>query len=210
MKKFHRHITASILTALYLLIALTPLSPLLLKSAHIAHAVTGECSGDCEIDGCSLENRANHTCCCWQKKQKQAGLPQKHSTDSCCAPASPPLQSASTGGCCTPPKPVVTASCCAPPAVSQHDNHDNQEQTTTMSEPAHDTTGQTVFKCGSPCGKGKVLALVKLSTDEIIPYHYVAAVSPANVSTHAALSPPPLSSRTIEPPKPPPKLSLVS
>jgi hypothetical protein len=61
---------AVILLVIYSLITVSPLAPLTLKSPKAAHAVTGECSGNCDICGCSAERRANHTCCCWQKKLK--------------------------------------------------------------------------------------------------------------------------------------------
>ena len=71
MKKSSRSITALALTAIYLLITLSPLAPLALHSPRLAHAITGECAGDCGICGCSLERSADHTCCCWIKKKLQ-------------------------------------------------------------------------------------------------------------------------------------------
>ena len=71
MKKSSRSIVALVLTAIYLLITMSPLAPLALRSPPLAHAVTGECVGDCDICGCSPEMRASHTCCCWQKKKQQ-------------------------------------------------------------------------------------------------------------------------------------------
>ncbi len=207
MKKLHRHITAYTLTLLYILITLTPLSPLALKSARIAHAVTGECSGDCDIDGCSLESRANHTCCCWQKKLKQAGLSKNPSTGSRCVPPAV-AATASAGRCCAPPVPVTTTNCCTPPAA--HEEHHDHNQTAKQVKSADGTTGQTVFKCGTPCGSRKVLALIKLSTDEIIPFYFAAELATTTVATIAALSPPPLTSRSIEPPEPPPRLEIIS
>jgi len=71
VKKFRRSIIAGILTAIYFAISVSSLAPLALGSASAAHATAGECSGNCEIDGCSPESRAAHTCCCWQKKIKE-------------------------------------------------------------------------------------------------------------------------------------------
>lgn len=80
MKKPSRYIVAQLLTVIYLLINLSSLVPLALTSATIAHAVTGECVGNCDICGCSAERRANHTCCCCLKKQKlehdRQGVPE--------------------------------------------------------------------------------------------------------------------------------------
>ena len=80
MKKPSRYIVALLLTIVYSLIIASPLAPLALESLKIAHAVTGECSGNCDICGCSPERRANHTCCCFLKKQKhqhdRQGVPE--------------------------------------------------------------------------------------------------------------------------------------
>ena len=84
MKHFSRYITALFLTVAYLLITMSPLAPLALKSPRVAHAVTGECSGDCDICGCSPERRASHTCCCWQKKVKQEHDHEQEQLPPCC------------------------------------------------------------------------------------------------------------------------------
>jgi hypothetical protein len=78
VKKPARNILASLFTAMYLVISMSPLAPLAMRSKVVAHAVTGECSGDCDICGCSMERRANHTCCCYLKKQKEL-----HGHDEC-------------------------------------------------------------------------------------------------------------------------------
>ena len=62
---------ALVLTIVYMGITMSPLAPFAMHSKVIAHAVTGECSGDCDICGCSPERRANHTCCCALKKQRE-------------------------------------------------------------------------------------------------------------------------------------------
>ncbi|NVN93152.1 MAG: hypothetical protein HXX11_21500 [Desulfuromonadales bacterium] len=63
MKQPHRSITAVLMTVIYVLITFSPLAPLAMFSKGVAHAVTGQCSGDCDICGCSAERRASHTCC---------------------------------------------------------------------------------------------------------------------------------------------------
>ena len=68
----YRGFVAAVLLAVYLMISLSPLSSLALHSKSFAHAVTGECSGDCDICGCSPENRAAKTCCCSKKRTQQA------------------------------------------------------------------------------------------------------------------------------------------
>ncbi|GAB4295906.1 MAG: hypothetical protein Fur0034_04770 [Desulfuromonadia bacterium] len=84
MVRSRRKISAGFLLTAYLLVILSTLAPLSLLSRHVAHAVTGECTGSCEIDGCSLEARRNHTCCCWQKKLRASRVKVVASTP--CSP----------------------------------------------------------------------------------------------------------------------------
>lgn len=86
MKLPSRSITAVLMTVIYLLITFSPLAPLAMHSKGIAHAVTGQCSGDCDICGCAPERRASHTCCCWRTKQKKDHSRQVSNTNasSCC------------------------------------------------------------------------------------------------------------------------------
>ena len=69
-RRSSRRLRAVILTTVYVLIVMSPLASLAMHSKVVTHAVTGECSGDCDICGCSPEKRANHTCCCAMKKQQ--------------------------------------------------------------------------------------------------------------------------------------------
>lgn len=73
--------------AIYLMVAISPMASAALRSKMVAHAITGECSGDCSICGCSPEARANHTCCCAKKLQAQENS-QAHKDDAdepeCC------------------------------------------------------------------------------------------------------------------------------
>jgi hypothetical protein len=72
MKISPRSIVALILAAIYMLIVMRPLAPLAMQSRDIKHpAITGQCSGDCAVCGCSPERSASHTCCCWQKKLRE-------------------------------------------------------------------------------------------------------------------------------------------
>ena len=70
VKRFPRHIIAPLLVVLYIAIAFSPLAPLAMRSATTVHSVIGECSGDCDLCGCSPESRASHTCCCRLNKLK--------------------------------------------------------------------------------------------------------------------------------------------
>jgi hypothetical protein len=79
MRKSRRHLISWLLIALYMVVVMSPLAPAAMRSAYLAHAFTGKCSGDCNICGCSLERRAARTCCCWQKKLRE----QAHQPDHC-------------------------------------------------------------------------------------------------------------------------------
>ena len=73
MRKTHRHISAFVFCVIYGLIVLSPLATqMAMRSPVIAHALTGECAGECGLCGCAPERSASQTCCCWQKKLKLA------------------------------------------------------------------------------------------------------------------------------------------
>jgi hypothetical protein len=82
MKRASLNIVALLLSVIYIMISLSPLAPLTLRSASLAHAVAGECSGNCDICGCSAERRASRTCCCWIKKLKHEHAKKK--VPDCC------------------------------------------------------------------------------------------------------------------------------
>lgn len=87
-----RSLIAVALSVIYLMITMSPLASLAMHSKIVAHAVTGECSGDCNICGCSLESRANRTCCCSKKRQQQALQHEDEQcrTPDCCDKKTPP------------------------------------------------------------------------------------------------------------------------
>ena len=82
MHVISRQMIASSLIAIFIVVLLGPLLPLTMQSAIIAHAITGECTGDCDSCGCSLERRASRTCCCWQKKKMRQSMHNEKNT--CC------------------------------------------------------------------------------------------------------------------------------
>jgi hypothetical protein len=84
MKLFTRKRIALLLTVIYTLIIVIPLAPLAMRSATIAHAVTGECVGDCAICGCAPEQSANRTCCCWKKRQQASHEHEDGQVADCC------------------------------------------------------------------------------------------------------------------------------
>lgn len=76
VKNFHRNIIAKILITICIVITIIPLAPLAMRSITMEHPASAECSGDCDVCGCSPGSRVSRTCCCWQKKlknHKQAG-----------------------------------------------------------------------------------------------------------------------------------------
>jgi hypothetical protein len=79
-----RSIIAATMMVLYLFISLSPLLAPALRSKAVLHALTGECSGDCDICDCSAESRATQTCCCSMKKQQQARAHLNDGIPDCC------------------------------------------------------------------------------------------------------------------------------
>ena len=80
------NIIALSLTLIYLIILLSPLISLATNSKNGAFATTRECTGDCNLCGCSLESRASNTCCCSKKRQQRNRLYEedKGGTSGCC------------------------------------------------------------------------------------------------------------------------------
>jgi len=139
---------------------MSPLAPLALHSPMIAHALTGECAGDCSRCACSVERSANHTCCCWQKKQ-----------------------------------------------LLQHDE-DQEQSDCCMKNKATEKPAATVSSL--PCSSSKTMMLMGVLQSDVLPYRFnqenlvlleVALVAP---------NPDFLTSRTGDPPDPPPKINSIS
>lgn len=85
VKRSIRHIIAAGMTALYLAIVFSPLAPFATHSTDASPLAIRECSGDCNLCGCSPESRASNTCCCARKRQQQAQLHEDgEDTDDCC------------------------------------------------------------------------------------------------------------------------------
>ncbi len=196
MTTSHRYITSLLMTTIYLLIVVTPLVPLAMQSKAIAHAVTGECSGDCKVDGCSLERSAAHTCCCWQKKKYDAGDAHLPSASDVCS---------------IPPAPVVESSekradCCDAPA---HASHEKSAETTAASTPApHKSKPVTIGN--PPCSGGKLFTLLSIETTQHLPYFFSGELLSPEQIPLAAIIPDRLTSRYVDPPDPPPIISSAS
>ena len=174
------------LTVVYALIVMSSLLPLAMGSKMVAHAVTGECSGECDIDGCSLESRANHSCCCARKKPGQAVIVK--------------------GSCCTAPQPdVAKKDCCSTTVQHQHD-----EKTPEIGRKAATTRSETVYKCGSPCGNGRFIAIAGAGSSELLPCRYAEKIVPPHKNSHYPILSQSMISRHAEPPEPPPIISHIS
>ncbi|MBJ6725077.1 hypothetical protein [Geomesophilobacter sediminis] len=65
VKNSRRRTFAALLAVLYLCIFLAPLVPVGLPGGT---PLVSECSGDCDICGCSPEMRASGSCCCAKKR----------------------------------------------------------------------------------------------------------------------------------------------
>lgn len=179
MKRFRYPAIFMLLIMVYAAIALSPLAPLALKSPVLAHAITGECAGDCGICGCSPERSASHTCCCWMKKMREQEARSR--STSCC----PPVERKS--GCCSAAKEARESECCGE----------------IPGEAARSKT-PTVYRC-TPCGKDKLALLWESGSYQHLPYLFTGNLSDPLPSTKAKLQPDPLTSRYQEPPDPPPK-----
>lgn len=70
VKIINRYIIAGILIAIHIMITVVPVTTLAMWSTTVMHPISTECSGDCDVCGCSPESRASHTCCCRQKNMK--------------------------------------------------------------------------------------------------------------------------------------------
>jgi hypothetical protein len=204
-KRSMRRMIAASLTVIYLVIALSPLTPFAMYSPVVAHAVTGECSGDCDICGCSPESRANHTCCCAKKKQMQARNAKLPIAEHCSSKAAT-APATVKGGCIAasqPVTPVVARKASCAKCVQQHDGDDQEIQRT--KERPHN---ETIYKCGSPCGKGNLQALANAGSSELLPYIYSELTGPPHEDTNHSNLLQRMASRYAAPPDPPPRLAV--
>jgi hypothetical protein len=157
-----RHIIAAAMMALYLTIIFSPLAPFATHSTDAAPMAIRECSGDCNLCGCSPESRAANTCCCSKKRQQQAHIHEDVEADE--------------------------PECCKKERADK----------------------KTVIACGCPCGNGKQDALSASGISELLPFHFTEQFSiPHRYTTFSNLTKR-LTSRHVNPPDPPPKLSFCS
>jgi len=193
MKKSHRYITSLLLTTIYLLIVFIPLAPVAMQSKLVAHAVTGECSGDCKIDGCSLERSATHTCCCWQRKQRENSEIHQHSSAGCCGT---PQASRAEGR-------KHGASCCVLPTQDSHENCDKLKSVSSAAPQKKSTTTVSSRRCGG----GKIFALLNVESTHHLPFFYIGKIRSPTQNNLTFTPPVRLTSRHGDPPDPPPIIS---
>jgi hypothetical protein len=195
------------LAIVYMLIVMSPLASLAMHSKAVAHAVTGECSGDCDICGCSLESRSNHTCCCAKMKQQQANVTGIVS-GLCCSPKVAAVDQKKE--CCSKSSSLhrEVADQSGPHVMKSAGQHVDHE--TAPVQKADSTKTETVYKCGCPCGKDKMLSLTGFGSNELLPITSSEKIQPLHVETVFSDLLNRLASRHGEPPDPPPRLPLLS
>lgn len=183
MKKSRQQSISFILTAVYLLLTLSPLAPIFIRSNPSQHVIRTECSGDCRTCGCSAKRSASHTCCCWQKKLSAAKSPQASATK-------------------------AARACCS--RHSEHCGHEDEASIFTQPENSTDRETQTVILNICPCGSGKDLAFAVEESAEHIPSRYSVGIPVQQAIQFAFLQSERLASRNCEPPDPPPKIYILS
>jgi len=195
MRRSQRYITSLFMAVLYLLITGMPLAPLAMHSPRVAHAVTGECSGDCGICGCAPERSASRACCCWQKKlagEKVAAKPGEKS-------------------CCKKPVDRIVKVAAKKKADCSHDDHDGHDGTTATADNGAGDQEKSVTSISScPCGSGKHLFFWGSENIQHLPSIFAGGIPLLQNHDHASLPPDRLTSRHGEPPDPPPKLSPIA
>lgn len=197
-----RYAAASVLTVLYLMIALSPLAPLVMKSETIARAVTGECAGDCDLCGCSRESRLSNSCCCSRKRMQQREVCVKsgagcnsqlnYGADTRCGSTPPSREAAGVRDCCVKVVQQLAESMASEPA------------------PAEPDLPKTVYRCGSPCGKGKPQVLLCSSSNDLLPPEASGLIFASHTEPFPSDLYRPLVSCPAEPPDPPPKVTSIS
>jgi len=182
------------MTAVYLLLTLSPLASLGIQSHPFFQLLSTECSGDCRLCGCSAERSASRACCCWQKKLAEAKKQQAKLQTPCATAAA--SSSRTAGSCCKKSAP--------------HEDHGTEAAVSPQTGNSPAKGGEAVSISTCPCGSGKDLAFAGIEKTQHIPFRFLTGI-PLRKSTHFAfLQPERLSSRYCEPPDPPPKLFILS
>lgn len=192
MKRFHQRSISFIMTAIYLLITLSPIVSISSRSNPFFQPLARECSGDCRLCGCSTARSASQTCCCWQKKLAE-NKALKHCEDQkSCPTASIPSAEKAAGSCCSKP--------------GQNADHEKEDSLSAQASSATDRDTPTVSISTCPCGSGKDLTFSAGERSQHIPYRYLSGVPIQPVTQFTFMQPERLVSRSGEPPVPPPKI----
>lgn len=181
-----RYIVALLLATIYLL---TVLSPLISAAAQMSlgQSSARRCSGDCKVDGCSLERSATHTCCCWQVAQQETDAPTSPATSD--KPTEQTVESPMRGSCCGAGK----------ISKAEKNNTGSNASTYNASQKKHVT-----YISSTPCGSGKTFVLPGFETSQHIPIFFKEDTA-SPVQSHLSFNQPKgLTSRYGEPPDPPP------
>lgn len=191
MKRVDQKMISLFMTAVYLLITLSPLVSTGFHSKSFFPSVNSECSGDCGRCGCSAERSAARACCCWQKKQAIARV-QKNRAQS---------QPASTDA-------AVKAgrSCCRKSA--QHHDHKDEATVSARYGTASDPDSKTVSISSCPCGSGRDIGFSGADKSQHVPFRFLSGVPIQSAAKVSFSQPNKLFSRYGEPPDPPPKLFI--
>jgi hypothetical protein len=182
------------MTAVYLLITLSPLASIGNQSKPFFQSITKECSGDCRTCGCSAERSASHACCCWQKKLAIAKVQQQNRA--LCQTASTGT-AAKTGG-----------SCCKKSA--QHHDHKDEASISAQSDNTSDLNSKTVSISTCPCGSGKDLGFSGAEKTQHVPFRFLTGMPVQKSTQFAFLQPERLVTRYGEPPDQPPRICIFS
>jgi hypothetical protein len=178
-KHLFRHVIAAGITVLYLLTIFSPLASFAMHGSKSTAMAIRECSGDCNLCGCSPESRASQTCCCSKKRAQQAHDHDQDGASDCCSKM--PDQQAST---------------------HEHVDNSTPDCCTKVSAPQK----PAIISCGCPCGNGKQPALSISSSSEVLPFHFSGQFTTRHTTTSFFTLTHLLTTRHSEPPDPPPKL----
>lgn len=193
MKRLHLQRISFIMTAVYLLLALSPLVSLSLRSQPLLQSLSSECSGDCRQCGCSAERSAAHACCCAQKRAAEAKKRQQCELSKTWPTVAPVAVSETGGDCCS--------------KYIQQYAAERAKIVTSLSEESPDSHDmQTVSISTCPCGSGNDLSFPGSERSQHIPFRFSSGVPLEKATPFSFLQPERLASRHGEPPDPPPKL----
>jgi hypothetical protein len=194
MKSLHKKSISLIMTAVYLLITLSPLVSTGNQSKSFFQSITKECSGDCRICGCSAERSASHACCCWQKRLAMAKVHQQNRA--LCQTASTGAAAKTGGRCCK--------------KSAQHHDHEDEASISAQSDNTSDLDSKTDSISTCPCGSGKDLTLFGAEKTQHIPFRFLSGVPIQLATKFSFLQPERPATRYGEPPDQPPKICIFS